>query len=65
MKTDITKNNMEQNEIKPDDFNLDRIEYETILRALKHYSGNRAKTAKALGLTRPTLYRKLDKHNIR
>ena len=38
---------------------LSDIENELILKALKSNNGNKAQTAKALGISRATLYRKL------
>jgi DNA-binding NtrC family response regulator len=38
---------------------LEEAEYDLITRALKHFDGNRRQTAKALGISERTLYRKL------
>jgi two-component system NtrC family response regulator len=43
---------------------LDDIERHTILEAIDTYHGNLLKVAKALGLSRGALYRRLDKHGI-
>jgi DNA-binding NtrC family response regulator len=43
---------------------LDTIERTAIERALKHYDGNIAQTASALGLSRPALYRRMAKHGL-
>ena len=45
-------------------FNLDEIECETIKNALQHYQGNVSHAAKALGLTRTSLYRRMEKYGI-
>lgn len=47
-----------------DSFNLDEVEKQTILKAIKIHSGNISKAAKELGLTRASLYRRLTKHGI-
>ena len=46
------------------DFNLLIVEELTIQKALHHYAGNITKAAKALGLTRGALYRRLEKYNL-
>ena len=38
---------------------LEAAEYDLITRALKFFEGNRRQTAKALGISERTLYRKL------
>lgn len=48
----------------PDDLNLELLEQKTILRAMQRYRGNLTQVAKALGLGRTTLYRKLEKYGI-
>ena len=44
--------------------NLDELERTTIERAIKKNNGNLSKVAKELGLTRASLYRRLEKYNI-
>jgi two-component system NtrC family response regulator len=44
---------------------LEEIEKNTILQALHKYSGNLSHTAKALGLSRAALYRRMDKYQIK
>ena len=46
------------------DFDLDRLEKKTIGRAIVHFNGNISLAARALGLTRPALYRRLEKHGL-
>lgn len=46
------------------DFNLELIEQKTIEQAMQQYQGNMTQVAKALGLGRTTLYRKLEKYGI-
>ena len=48
----------------PQDYNLDDLEKQQILRALDRFAGNRRKTAKALGIGERTLYRKLKEFGI-
>jgi len=45
-------------------FNLLQVEELTIKKALHHFAGNITKAAKALGLTRGALYRRLEKHDL-
>lgn len=47
-----------------EDFNLESIEQKTIAQAMQQYRGNMTQVAKALGLGRTTLYRKLEKYGI-
>ncbi len=44
---------------------LEEVERRTILRALKASRGNKSAAARRLGITRRTLYKKLEKYNIR
>ncbi len=46
------------------DYNLEAVEKQVIRRALSQYGGNISRTAKALGLTRAALYRRMDKHDL-
>ncbi len=43
---------------------LDRAERDAIVRALERASGNKSRAAKLLGLSRKTLYRRLEKHHL-
>ena len=45
-------------------FNLEEIEKQTIAKALKAYRYNISHAAKALGLTRAALYRRMEKHGL-
>lgn len=47
-----------------DNLNLDEVEKNVILKAINKHSGNISKTAKELGLTRASLYRRLEKHGL-
>ncbi|MVZ66681.1 response regulator [Sphingobacterium sp. DK4209] len=44
--------------------NLEEIERKAIKSAIERYNGNISKAAKELGLTRATLYRRLEKYNL-
>lgn len=44
--------------------NLDELERRAILRALSVYDGNVSHAAQALGLTRPALYRRMERHGL-
>lgn len=46
------------------DFTLDYVEQKTIAQALQYYQGNISQAAKALGLTRAALYRRLEKYQL-
>ncbi len=45
-------------------YNLDEIEKEVISKVLKHYQGNITQAAQDLGLTRTSLYRRMEKHGL-
>ena len=42
---------------------LDNYEYQRIIQLLKEFNGNKAKVAQKMGISRTTLYRKLNKNN--
>lgn len=46
------------------DFVLDYVEQKTIAQALQYYKGNISQAAKALGLTRAALYRRMEKYQL-
>ncbi len=48
----------------PDDMNLERMEQRLITRALQQHRYNISHTAKALGLTRAALYRRMEKYGL-
>ena len=48
----------------PDSLDLEEVERNTIKKAINKHSGNISKAAKELGLTRASLYRRLEKHGI-
>lgn len=45
-------------------FDLEQVELQTIQAALRHFQGNVSHAAKALGLTRGALYRRLEKYGL-
>lgn len=49
---------------KTDDLNLDRLERQTVERALKKHAWNISLAAGELGLTRASLYRRMEKHGL-
>lgn len=51
-------------EEKEDTFNLDEVEKNVIQKAIDRNGGNISKAAKELGLTRASLYRRLEKHEL-
>ena len=52
------------NTIGDDHFNLEVLEQRTVRAALKHHQGNVSQAAKALGLTRGAMYRRLEKYDL-
>jgi DNA-binding NtrC family response regulator len=53
-----------QTSSKTGELNLDKVEKSTIEAALKQYRYNISHTARALGLTRAALYRRMEKHGL-
>jgi DNA-binding NtrC family response regulator len=51
-------------ELSSDSYNLEEIEKNVIKRAIDKHGGNISKAAKELGLTRASLYRRLEKHGL-
>ena len=45
--------------LKPDDWDVQQLEMDHLRQALERFGGDMTKTAKALGMSRSTLYRKL------
>jgi len=46
------------------DFNLEEMEKRMIIRAIKAENSNLTRTAEQLGITRSTLYRKMEKYGL-
>jgi transcriptional regulator of acetoin/glycerol metabolism len=51
-------------EIEIDSFNLDDIEKNIIIKVLKQNQGNVTQAATMLGLTRTSLYRRMEKYGL-
>jgi len=51
-------------QVMPTILNLDHLEKETILKALRKHGFNISRAANELGLTRASLYRRMEKHDI-
>ncbi|MGS0498402.1 sigma-54-dependent Fis family transcriptional regulator [Pseudoalteromonas sp. S1727] len=66
----LNANNIEQSsgrlnsEVQYDTFDLEILEQRTVRAALKHHQGNVSHAAKALGLTRGAMYRRLEKYGL-
>lgn len=58
--TQVTSNDVSY--INESDFNLEKLECEAIRKAIKAYDHNMSKVAKALGISRNTLYLKIKKY---
>ncbi|MFT4834165.1 MAG: two-component system response regulator HydG [Marinoscillum sp.] len=50
--------------VEADNLNLDDVEKKVVQRAVNKYNGNISKAAKELGLTRASLYRRLEKYGL-
>ncbi|MBN1599006.1 MAG: sigma-54-dependent Fis family transcriptional regulator [Bacteroidales bacterium] len=53
-----------QNDVELDNYNLDEIEKKIIIKVLKQNQGNITQAAKELGLTRTSLYRRMEKYDL-
>ena len=60
----LLQTNSEQDQASMIDFNLDQIEKITIEKCIRKHAGNLTKAAKELGLTRGSLYRRIEKHGL-
>lgn len=49
---------------KTEQYNLEELEKETIQNVLRHCTGNMTQAAELLGITRTSLYRRLEKHGL-
>ena len=59
-----TESSTPQFSVETAELNLDKVEKSTIETALRQYRYNISHTAKALGLTRAALYRRMEKHGL-
>jgi two-component system, NtrC family, response regulator HydG len=53
-----------QDDVEIDTYNLDEIEQKIIMKVLKQNQGNITQAAKELGLTRTSLYRRMEKYDL-
>jgi DNA-binding NtrC family response regulator len=60
----LSQNRKKQTDIEFDSYNLDDIERKIITKVLKQNQGNITKAANDLGLTRTSLYRRMEKHEL-
>jgi DNA-binding NtrC family response regulator len=58
------KQNKEESQMNIDQFNLEEVEKLLIRKVLKKYNGNITQAASELGLTRSSLYRRLEKYGL-
>jgi len=56
--------NSQSEDVITDTYNLETVERSVIQKAVTKYNGNISKAAKELGLTRASLYRRLEKHGL-
>ncbi len=56
--------NSKGEDVITDTYNLETVERSVIQKAVTKYNGNISKAAKELGLTRASLYRRLEKHGL-
>ena len=54
----------DSSKVPMDTYNLDEMEKVMVQKALDKHGGNISKAAKDLGLTRASLYRRLEKHGL-
>jgi two-component system NtrC family response regulator len=62
---EMTSNESWVPRIPPEGLSLDVLERELILQALELARGNKSQAARLLGLTRRTLYSRMEKHGLR
>jgi len=60
----LRKGNGKMDELELEDYNLENVEKNVILKVLKKYKGNVSYAAKELGLTRASLYRRMEKYGV-
>ena len=56
--------NKASEELELDNYELDKVEKTIILKVMKMYQGNISKAATELGLTRTSLYRRMEKYGL-
>ena len=60
----LTTRNEKVAEIEIDTYNLDEVEKNIIVKVLKQNQGNVTQAATVLGLTRTSLYRRMEKYGL-
>jgi DNA-binding NtrC family response regulator len=60
----LSSQHKKQSDFDFENYNLDQIERKIINKVLKQHQGNITKAAKDLGLTRTSLYRRMEKHEL-
>lgn len=60
----LSQSRRKHSDFEIDSYNLDDIERKIITKVLKQHQGNITKAAKDLGLTRTSLYRRMEKHEL-
>jgi len=60
----LTQDTGDTEQVVFDDYNLEEVEKMVIRKALKKHEGNISKAADELGLTRASLYRRMDKYGL-
>ena len=60
----FTASKKKQEEFGLENFNLEEVEKKIILKVLKQNQGNITLAAKELGLTRTSLYRRMEKYEL-
>jgi DNA-binding NtrC family response regulator len=61
----LLSNQSEQETLKLNDLSLDKLEKKAIETAIRKYNQNMSNAAKELGISRPTLYKKIKQYNIK
>jgi transcriptional regulator with PAS, ATPase and Fis domain len=59
-----TQSTSEEGHVQLEDYHLEEVEKILIRKVLKKYDGNITKAANELGLTRSSLYRRLEKYGL-
>ncbi|MBN1250727.1 MAG: sigma-54-dependent Fis family transcriptional regulator [Bacteroidales bacterium] len=60
----LTSSTSKVDEVELENYNLEEVEKIIILKVLKKHGGNISNAAKELGLTRTSLYRRMEKHDL-
>lgn len=60
----LTREQTAQEELQIEDYNLEEVEKMLLRKALRKHEGNITKTAEELGLSRASLYRRLEKYGL-